>query len=139
MGIATEATYPYKARQESCKTSGFAIGIPQGGVTGYKTVGRKLAFLMFQASVEDMKSALQQQPVSIAIQADQMSFQGYKSGVLTAGCGQQLDHAVLAVGYGTENGNDYWLVKSSWGSFWGMSGYIKIGLNDNQCGVLNQP
>ena len=85
-----------------------------------------------------MKSAIQQQPVSIAIQADQSSFQSYKSGVLSSGCGTQLDHAVLAVGYGTEDGQDYWLVKNSWGTSWGSSGYIKIGSATNVCGVLNQ-
>jgi len=137
--LASEASYPYRAAKETCKTSGYATAIPKGGVTGYTMVGKTLGPLIFQAKVEDMKSALSQQPVSIAIQADQMSFQGYKSGVLTSGCGTQLDHAVLAVGYGTENGNDYWKVKNSWGTSWGTSGYIKIGQTDNQCGVLSQP
>jgi len=132
--MATEASYPYKAADGTCKTS-FTTAIPQGGVTGYKSVGN----FLFGASKSAMQSAVQQQPVSIAIEADQYSFQAYKSGVLTSGCGTSLDHGVLAVGYGTENGNDYWLVKNSWGTSWGMSGYIKIGSDSNVCGVLNQP
>jgi len=132
--IASESSYPYKAVGGSCKTSGYTTAIPKGGVTGFKRVGN----LFTGGSVNDMKSALQQQPVSIAIEADQSSFQGYKSGVLTSGCGTSLDHAVLAVGYGTDSGNDYWLVKNSWGTSWGMSGYIKIAQSGNQCGVLNQ-
>jgi len=132
--MATEASYPYKGADGSCKSS-FTTAIPQGGITGYKSVGSFFS----KASVSTMQSALQQQPVSIAIEADQYSFQAYKSGVLTSGCGTRLDHGVLAVGYGTESGQDYWLVKNSWGTSWGLSGYIKIGSASNVRGVLNQP
>merc|ERR1711982_325085 len=93
----------------------------------------------FGASKKSMQSAIQQQPVSIAIEADQYAFQAYESGVLSSGCGTSLDHGVLAVGYGSESGQDYWLVKNSWGTSWGASGYIKISSDSNVCGVLNQP
>lgn len=83
-------------------------------------------------------AALEHQPVSVAIEADQRAFQNYHSGVLTEGCGTKLDHGVLAVGYGTENGTPYFLVKNSWGPTWGDKGYIKIGQN-NVCGILSQP
>jgi len=132
--MATEASYPYTATDGTCKSS-FTAAIPQGGITGYKSVGN----FLFGASKTNMQSAIQQQPVSIAIEADQYAFQAYKSGVLSSGCGTSLDHGVLAVGYGTENNQDYWLVKNSWGSSWGLSGYIKISSASNVCGVLNQP
>merc|ERR1712086_1130763 len=90
-------------------------------------------------SKTQMQAALAKGPVAIAIEADKSVFQTYHSGVMTdASCGQQLDHGVLAVGYGTENGQDYFLVKNSWGASWGDAGYIKLGSADI-CGMLNQP
>lgn len=95
-------------------------------------------------SDNDMMSALAQQPVSIAIQADQKDFQLYKSGVFTGSCGTKLDHGVLVVGYGSLDGEDYYRVKNSWGTTWGDNGYIYLGRGDKfnngsgQCGMLMQ-
>merc|ERR1712166_430002 len=82
VNVASEASYPYKGVQGTCKTSGYTTAIPQGGVTGFSRVGN----LFFGGSVTSMKSALQQQPVSIAIEADQDAFQKYESGGLSSGC-----------------------------------------------------
>ncbi len=94
------------------------------------------------SSPSQMKAALTQQPLAVAIEADKMVFQTYQSGVLTdSRCGTNLDHAVLAVGFGTENGQDYWLVKNSWNTTWGDKGYIKLGMDSTNgtCGVQMDP
>merc|ERR1719156_112349 len=117
--IATEDSYAYTARDGSCKSS-FTTAIPQGGVTGYKDVSN---------SASALQSALQNSPVSVAIEADQSVFQMYTSGTITSGCGTNLDHGVLAVGY---DGSAI-KVKNSWGSSWGVEGYVQI--DASQCGI----
>jgi C1A family cysteine protease len=125
--VATESSYPYTGTDGSCKTS-FTTGIPSGGVTGYKNVDQ---------STDALKSAITTGPVSVAIEADQIAFQLYSGGILanTGGlfgsCGTNLDHGVLAVGYGS----NYFKVKNSWGASWGESGYLQISTDGNTCGI----
>jgi len=92
--------------------------------------------------VNALKAALEIQPVSVAIQANQRSFQAYKSGVFDGTCGTSLDHAVLLVGYGSEAGKDYWIMKNSWNTVWGEEGYMRMvidGDGPGQCGVMMDP
>merc|ERR1712078_277394 len=119
--VATESSYPYTARDGSCKSS-YTTAIPKGGITGYKSVGQ---------STNSLKSAIQNGPVSVAIEADQMSFQMYSGGVLSSGCGTNLDHGVLAVGYDSTS----FKVKNSWGASWGANGYVQISQSGNTCGI----
>jgi len=125
--VASESSYPYTARDGTCKSS-FTAAIPSGGVTGFVDVAE---------SAEALMSAINQQPVSVAVQADQSAFQSYKSGIITKGCGTNLDHGILAVGYNSTEG--YYLVKNSWGSSWGDKGYLKISTTGNVCGIQSGP
>lgn len=89
-----------------------------------------------------MKSALALGPVAVAIQAQSSVFMNYTGGIITSPyCGTNLDHAVTAVGFGTENGQPYYLVRNSWGPYWGESGYVRMGLTDGYgiCGINMVP
>jgi len=126
-GIESEASYPYTARDGTCKYDATKV---IGHVKGFVDVP--------QNSVDQLKAAINKQPVAVAIEADQIAFQSYTSGVITKGCGQNLDHGVLAVGYGTLNGVDFFLVKNSWGASWGDKGYVRIAASSaNVCGILS--
>ena len=128
-GIEKESDYPYTAKDGTCREK-----------TGEIVKGTApTSWVNVEASNEALLSAIQQQPVSVAIEADQTSFQFYSSGVLTGKCGTNLDHGVLAVGYGTLDGIDYYKIKNSWGESWGMDGYILLERKDvrgGQCGIL---
>jgi len=133
--LCTEESYPYEAAGGSCRSSGCTVGLPSGSVTGVVS----LQGLIRPASDADVMSALQSQPISIAIQADQAIFQHYTSGVMTGSCGSQVDHGVLLVGYGTDGSDDYWKVKNSWGVSWGDAGFVRFVRDKDQCGMNSQP
>merc|ERR1711988_872050 len=121
--LELESEYPYHAKKSKCK---YEKSKGKGKVKGFKDVRKDTTGMQ-------LKAALAHGPVSVAIEADQFVFQGYHSGIITHGCGTRLDHGVLAVGYG----EDYFLVKNSWGASWGDKGYLKIA--PSQCGITHQP
>ena len=132
-GIGSEAAYPYTGVDGTCKKK----------VTSVATISSFVD--VATNSDQALMTAIAQQPVSVAVEADQSSFQFYSGGVMTGACGTALDHGVLAVGYGSDAGQDYYKVKNSWGATWGEAGYIRLGRGSSynggagQCGILMDP
>lgn len=129
-GIDTEKSYPYEAQDDKCRYNPKQSGATDKGFVDIPE-GDEAKLKLAVATVG---------PVAVAIDAGHESFQFYKRGVYyEKQCGNQpdeLDHGVLVVGYGTESGKDYWLVKNSWGKSWGLEGYIKMARNKkNHCGI----
>lgn len=133
--IEVEDQYPYTGKDGSCHASGGSVMIK-----GFKDVTRK--------SAADLKAAAAEGPVSIVIDAAGAAFMLYFGGIIKRdgifGCGNAQNHGVLLVGYGTERGQDYWLVKNSWGARWGEKGYFRLARDDKStdagtCGLQVQP
>jgi cathepsin L len=126
-GIDTEESYPYIGKNERCHFKKNDIGATIRGFTKIK-----------KDNCEDLKQAVATiGPISAAMDASHMSLQLYKKGIYDPKkCSStKLDHGILVVGYGTEDGEDYWLIKNSWGENWGMKGYFKIASKNNLCGI----
>ncbi|PNF20196.1 Cathepsin L [Cryptotermes secundus] len=132
-GIDTEVSYPYEAEDDKCRYNPSASGATDVGFTDIE-----------EGNEDQLKEAVATiGPVSVAIDASHESFRFYRRGVYyEPECNSTaLDHGVLVVGYGTDQttGDDYWLVKNSWGTSWGDEGYVKMARNrDNHCGIASQ-
>ena len=123
-GIEAETDYPYIAHHKHCRAK---PGKFVASIASYE--------LLEDVSETKLMQLVAQQPVTVALMANQFYFKYYKSGVMTGHCGDELDHAVLVVGYGTEDGVPYWKIKNSWGTEWGDEGYIKIERGTDKCGI----
>ncbi|CAH1100336.1 unnamed protein product [Psylliodes chrysocephalus] len=128
-GIVTEGAYPYKA----IASSACLVNVSD-------SVLKPKEHIILPTGDEDkLQRAVARQPISVTIDAEN-DFQFYKEGIVddsTCESGDgALNHAVLVVGYGTQDGHDYWLVKNSWGTSYGQDGYIMMSRNkNNQCGI----
>lgn len=131
-GMCSEAEEPYHARDAKCDKCA-SVATFEG------------CFDVPSNDEESLMKAVAQQPVSVAIEADHSVFMFYDGGIIDdASCGESLDHGVLAVGYGEENGKKFWIVKNSWGAQWGENGYVRIARDETKkgagiCGIASQP
>ncbi|KAL9234005.1 hypothetical protein vseg_008929 [Gypsophila vaccaria] len=120
-GITTEESYPYEATQGQCRATQ-----PVTTITDYQLVD--------PGDVDALLAAVNQQPVSVSINSN--GLRHYKSGVYKGGCISTINHAVTVIGYGTtQDGDQYWLVKNSWGESWGEEGYMKLFKDENLCPI----
>jgi cathepsin L len=126
-GLDSESSYPYTASEGRCH---YSASNSQGTMNNYQNVK--------SGDESALQQAVYEGPTSVAIDASKASFQMYKSGVYYAPTcsSKNLDHGVLAVGWGSDSGDDYWIVKNSWGTTWGQQGYIWMARNkNNNCGI----
>ncbi|XP_035601880.1 cathepsin S, ortholog2, tandem duplicate 1 [Oncorhynchus keta] len=126
-GIASDQSYPYKGVQQQC---------------GYNPAQGAANCSRYSFLPEGDEGVLKEAvaiigPISVGVDSTRPNFAFYRRGVYNdPTCTNKTNHAVLAVGYGTLGGQDYWLVKNSWGLSWGDQGYIRMSRNkDNQCGI----
>jgi C1A family cysteine protease len=123
-GIESTYTYPYTATQGKCKAN------------SNKFVSKIRDYVAVAPTTKAVMAAAAQQPLAVAVNAD--TFQFYSSGVFTgAGCTDDLNHGVLLVGYNTtEDKQGYWIIKNTWGTGWGLGGYMWLANNSSDVGGL---
>jgi len=129
-GLDADATYPYTGESKQCRAS----DSPVASLSGW-------ADIAVGSEADLLDATANKGPVAMAVDASHYGFQMYKSGVYDEpSCSNTIvDHSATIVGYGTEEGKQYWLVKNSWGTEWGDEGYIKMSKGkNNQCGIASE-
>lgn len=139
-GLEAEKSYPYTAYDGTCAFSKSKVVATMTNFT-YATKP------CYDSCTKQDENALAANiastgPASICVNAGGSGWQFYSSGILSSNCAgayNQLDHCVHLVGFNTDNsGNQYWLVKNSWGTSWGNAGYMYIQLGKNLCGIADE-
>lgn len=126
-GIHLESNYPYTGKQNDCAN----VTVPPINIYFQN------AYVVIGDDDELKEKILKQGPLAVSVYASSQ-WMFYKSGVWYHNeCSSESNHCLLLIGYGSENGNDYWLFKNSWGRQWGEDGFIKIARNrhENYCGI----
>jgi cathepsin F len=120
-GQDTEQSYPYTARDGTCK---FKAQTVAAKITGYNTISK---------NEQTIQTALvSTAPFSVCVDAEEWSF--YSGGVVTPSqCGRSVDHCVQLIGYDATKTPGYWIVRNSWGTDWGLQGLIYLQMGSDTC------
>ncbi|BFZ24892.1 hypothetical protein BsWGS_27931 [Bradybaena similaris] len=132
-GIEEESVYPYEKKEGKCRYDKSKV---VANITKCYAIRGPIR------SEEPLKAAVGKMgPVAAGIDSRSETFKFYKGGIYdNPDCSPyDTDHAVLVVGYGTLKGQDYWIIKNSWGEEWGEKGFARMTRNkDNQCAIASQ-
>lgn len=135
-GVELEEDYPYTGREGRCRSDPSKY-VADLKVTGYKKLGdpSKTWSPVDEGEIRDF--LYETGPLAIALNADALMY--YDSGIIDVDeyeCDPEgMNHAVVLVGYGNEDGLDYWIVRNSWGKNWGEQGYFRIARGKGTCGI----
>ncbi|OMJ72186.1 hypothetical protein SteCoe_29418 [Stentor coeruleus] len=123
-GIVSLNSYKYTGASQNCQYDKLGNGVK---IAGYEDV--------IPYNIHELASAVSKQPVSISVDATVWQF--YSTGVIDDDCGTSLNHGVVAVGYSFTETEKYWIIKNSWGSYWGEQGFLKVAMSEGPglCGV----
>lgn len=128
-GIAATSDYEYLGQDNYCTENGTAKAAK---FRGYARVPP-----YDEAAL--MEAVYSRGPLSISMDASQDSFTFYSSGIYQEDAclykAKDLDHSMVLLGYGTEDGADYWLIRNSWSEHWGDGGYMKVARQSHGCGI----
>jgi C1A family cysteine protease len=128
-GLDSYSSYPYTAEDGSCQFN------PSNVVAKINSWN----YVTQSGSASQMQNYLYSKgPLSVCV--DAASWQYYNGGVITTqdGCGQSLDHCVMITGWSTQNGVDAWNVRNSWGTSWGLNGYLYVQRGSDVCGISQE-
>ncbi|CAG2107411.1 unnamed protein product [Medioppia subpectinata] len=132
-GVENEAQYPYSAGSGHYNQCQEKASAPHTHIKGYKSLGKGISESHPLATDQEIMAAIEANgPISMMFNANGDAFRNYKTGVITQNdMGWTGSHAVVIVGWGTEGGHDYWIIKNSWGATWGDHGYFKMVRGQN--------
>jgi len=123
-GLEYDTSYPYLGY--SGNKCYYNSGLVKGNLKGYSYCSNQTT--SYKCTTNTVYNLLASGPVSVVTNGGSWAFQNYSGGLFNSAC-YNIDHAVLLVGYGVSGTTPYWLVRNSWGPYWGESGYIRIVLN----------
>ncbi|MED6169133.1 hypothetical protein PIB30_018471 [Stylosanthes scabra] len=137
--VTTESNYPYNSQDSGTCNQQIVMNNNNEAIKikGYEMIPPN--------NEEELLKAVANQPVAVGIDGSEPAFKSYSGGIFTSDyCGKEINHAVTIVGYGVENDcSKYWLIRNSWGEFWGEGGYMKLerDIDDprGSCGIAMFP